>query len=166
MDTKQVRQERGKVVFQFAAIDCFTRKRVMALASRLTSAQGATFLRQVVEGFPFPIAAIQSDGGSEFRGAFEQAAKELQLTHYFNRPYYPQGNGMVERSLRTDEEEFYQVEDLPTDLDGLKAALLAWNQVYEQVRPHQSLGYKTPEKFYQEWLQAHSTRKEVLSDMP
>ena len=33
---------------------------------------------------------------------------------------YPQGNGRIERSFRTDEEEFYQVEDLPTGLGGLE----------------------------------------------
>ena len=32
---------------------------------------------------------------------------------------YPQGNGRIERSFRTDEEGFYQVEDLPTGLGGL-----------------------------------------------
>jgi len=42
------------------------------------------------------------------------------------------------------------VEALPDDLGGLEAALLRWNQVYETVRPHQALGYKTPEQFYQE----------------
>ena len=31
-----------------------------------------------------------------------------------------QGNGRIERSFRTDEEEFYQVEDLPTGLGGLE----------------------------------------------
>jgi len=43
------------------------------------------------------------------------------------------------------------VEALPADLGGLEAALLRWNQVYETVRPHQALGYKTPEQFYQGW---------------
>ena len=58
------------------------------------------------------------------------------------------------------------MEELPTDVSGLgEAALLAWNQVYEKVRPHQALGYKTPEQFYQDWLTTHSKREEVLSDM-
>ena len=86
---------------------------------------------------------------------------------------YPQGNGRVERSFRTDEEEFYQslplrsrrVEELPADLGGLEAVLLRWNHVYETVRSHQALGYKTPAQFYQHWLITHPTRKEVLSDM-
>lgn len=71
----------------------------------------------------------------------------------------------MERSFRTDEEEFYQVEELPADLGGLEPALQAWNQLYERVRPHQALGYKTPEQFYQDWLKAHPMTKEVLSDM-
>ena len=82
--------------------------------------------------------AIQSDGGNEFLKEFGAWVAELQLTHYFNRPNYPQslprtgyvGNGHIERSFRTDEEEFYQVEDLPTDLGSLEQALLAWNHTY------------------------------------
>lgn len=165
LDSKQVSLGRGKVIFHFGALDCFTRKRVVGLAPRLSSQQGAAFLHRVVKGFPFQVAAIQSDGGSEFLGAFGLVVEELKLPHYFNRPNYPQGNGRVERSFRTDEEEFYQVEELPADLGGLEAALVAWNQVYERVRPHQALGYKTPEQFYQDWLKNHSTREEVLSDI-
>ena len=70
------------------------------------------------------------------------------MTHYFNRPNYPRGNGRIERSFLTDEEEFCQVEDLPADLGGLEQALLDWNRTYETVRPHQVLGYKTPDQFY------------------
>ena len=165
LDTKQVSLPAGKVLFYFGAVDCFTRKRVVGLAPSLTSEQGAAFLHRVVKELPFPLAAIQSDGGSEFLGAFRLATEELKLPHYFNRPSYPQGNGQIERSFRTDEEEFYQVEDLPADLGGLEAALLAWNRVYEQVRPHQALGYKTPNQFYQDWLKNSYTRQEALSDM-
>lgn len=165
LDSKQVPVGKGKVLYQFGAVDCFTRKRVVALAPRLTSSQGAKFLKQMVAKFPFPVQAVQSDGGSEFLKEFGPTVEELQLAHYFNRPNYPQGNGRIERSFRTDEEEFYQVEELPADLGGLEAALLRWNHIYETVRPHQALGYKTPDQFYQDWLSTHSSRKEVLSDM-
>jgi len=164
VDTKQVAAYPRKVVYEFGAVDYFTRKRVVGLAPQLTSAQGAAFLRRVVAEFPFAVEAIQSDGGAEFLKDFGTKVEELKLTHYFNRPNYPQGNGCIERSFRTDEEEFYQVEELPADLGGLEAALLAWNRVYERVRPHQALGYKTPEEFYQEWLITHPRREEVLSD--
>lgn len=165
VDTKQVSLVEGKAVYQFGAVDYFTRKRVVALSPRLTSAQGEVFLQRLTACFPFPVEAIQSDGGSEFLGSFGPQVETLGITHYFNRPNYPQGNGMVERSFRTDEEEFYQVEELPADLGGLEEALLRWNQVYNTVRPHQALGYKTPQQFYQEWLTTHPTRKEALSDM-
>ena len=62
------------------------------------------------------------------------------------------GNGRIERSIRTDEEEFYLVEYLPADLGGLEQALLAWNHTHESVRPHQAMGYKTPDQFYSDLL--------------
>lgn len=163
-DSKQVTLGNGKVVYQFGAVDCFTRKRVVALAPRLTSHHGAEFLKRVVAQFPFKVQAIQSDGGSEFLKEFAATAAELKLPHYFNRPNYPQGNGRIERSFRTDEEEFYQVEELPDDLGGTEQALLAWNHTYETVRPHQALGYMTPDQFYHHWLNNNSG-KEVLSDI-
>ena len=83
MDSKHVALGNGKVVYQFGAVDYFTRKRVVALAPRLTSHHGAEFLRQVVTQFPFHVQAIQSDGGSEFMKEFGAAIAELQLTHYF-----------------------------------------------------------------------------------
>ena len=165
MDSKYVQLPNGKTVFQFGAIDCFTRKRVVGLAPSLTSEEGARFLRKVVSGFPFPVQAIQSDGGSEFLGDFTKTVAELQLTHYFNRPYYPQGNGRIERSFRTDDDEFYHVYDLPADFGGLKEALLAWNHRYESWRLHQALGYLTPDQFYQQWLSSQPHRKETVSDM-
>ena len=134
------------MVYQFGAVDYFTRKRVVAQ-------------------FPFQVQAIQSDGGSEFLKEFGAKAAELQLTHYFNRPNYPQRNGRIERSFRTDEEEFYQVEDLPADLGGLGQALLAWNLTCETARPHQALGYMTPDQFYHQSLHTNATGKEVLSDI-
>ena len=165
MDSKYVQLPSGKTVFQFGAIDCFTRKRVVALAPKLTSREGARFLHQVVGSFPFPVQAIQSDGGSEFLGEFTQAVAELRLPHYFNRPNYPQGNGRIERSFRTDDDEFYYVHDLPADFSGLHQALLAWNHRYESRRPHYALAYLTPNQFYSNWLSQHPLRKEAVSDM-
>jgi len=165
MDSKYVQLANGKTVFQFGAIDCFTRKRVVDLAPALTSEEGALFLNKVISGFPFPVQAIQSDGGPEFLGQFTKTVAELRLTHYFNRPYYPQGNGRIERSFRTDDDEFYHVYDLPADFGGLRAALLAWNHRYESWRLHQALGYLTPDQFYQQSLSTQPKRKEAVSDM-
>ena len=165
LDSKQVSLGKGRVLFYMGAIDCFTRKRVVSLVPRLTSQQGSAFLRRVVREFPFPISAIQSDGGSEFLGSFGPTVSELKLLHYFNRPNYPQGNGRIERSFRTDDDEFYHVQERPADFGGLETALLAWNRLYESRRPHQALGYLTPDQFYQQWTAANHQRKEAVSDM-
>jgi transposase InsO family protein len=146
-------------------VDYLTRKRVVARSPQLTSTAARRFLERAQRCFPFPVQAIQTDNGPEYLGDFAVGARRLGLTHYYNRPYYPQGNGRIERCFKTDEEEFYQVEDLPADLRGLDRKLQAWNHTYETVRPHQALGYLTPEAFYQQWQHLHPRGKEALSDM-
>lgn len=165
LDTKEVSTGNGGKRYEFAGVDYLTRKRVVGAAASLKSVEGAAFLHRMVAAFPFPVRAVQSDGGPEFMKDFVVAARALGLVHYLNWPYYPQGNGRVERAFRTDEEEFYQVEELPADLGGLEAALQRWNGVYETVRPHQALGYLTPDDFYKQWLRKQHQRKEAVSDM-
>jgi len=165
LDTKAMPLGRGRTVYEFSAVDGFTRKRVVALAVGLRSRLGAAFLRRLVAQFPFPVRAVQTDGGSDFRGEFRQAARALGLVHYVNHPYHPQGTGRVERAFRTDEEEFSQVVDLPDDLQAVAAALAAWNAIDETVRPHQALGYLTPDEFYARWLAAQHEGEEAVSDM-
>jgi transposase InsO family protein len=164
LDTMHVQRASACTLFQFRAVDCFTRKRVFALAPGLTSQQDAAFLKRLLVQFPFPVQALQSDGGSEFLDDFSRTAAELKLTHYFNSPNNPQGSGRIEGSFRTDEEESCQVEELPADIGGLEAALIAWNHLYETVRPHQALGDLTPEQFHQRWITNHQS-KEAVSDM-
>ncbi len=166
LDTKYVALGNGKTVYQFAGVDYFTRKRVVGLAPSLNSQKATAFLARLLAQLPFPIQAVQSDGGAEFMKDFAAAAAELRVIPYVNRPNYPQGNGRVERAFRTDEEEFYQVEEeWPADLGGLEARLQAWNHVYETVRPHQALGYLTPDEFYEQWVNGQHHRKEAVSDM-
>ena len=73
--------------------------------------------------------------------------------------------GAVERSFRADEEELYQVEDLPADLGGLEQALLARNRTYETAPSHQAQGYRTSDQFYHQWLDTNASGKEALSDI-
>ncbi len=165
LDTQEVRREPA-ALYTFAAVDHFTRKRVVGAAARLTSERGAAFLARVRQRFPFPVWAIQTDHGSEFLGAFIAAAAEAGITHYFNRPNYPKGQGRVERSFLTDDQEFHEVEELAATASGLERQLIAWNAVYEDIRPHQALGYLTPNEFYAQWLAEQASGKEELaSDM-
>jgi len=50
-----------------------------------------------------------------------------------------------ERAQRTHTEEFYEVTDASFELSQLNQALLKWERVYNTIRPHQALGYLTPQ---------------------
>jgi transposase InsO family protein len=65
-------------------------------------------------------------------------------------PHSPKLNGHVERAHRTHTEEFYEVADLCWTVVELNREALAWERVYNTVRPHQALGYKTPKQFLEE----------------
>ena len=149
IDTQELRKGGP---FTYAAIDHLTRKRVVMASKRNTAADGARFLARATQVFPFSVWAVQTDGGSEYMAEFAQSCAALGITQYVNRPNYPQGQGRVERSFLTDDLEFHQVEDLPTSLPELQLRLAAWNQVYEEIRPHAALGYLTPNAFLAKWL--------------
>jgi len=58
---------------------------------------------------PFPIRAIQVDGGSEFEAVFEEACQRRNIKLFILPPRSPELNGYVERAHRTHSEEFYEV---------------------------------------------------------
>jgi hypothetical protein len=58
---------------------------------------------------PFPIRALQVDGGSEFHAAFETECQRRSLRLFVLPPRSPKHNGAVERAQRTHTEEFYEI---------------------------------------------------------
>ena len=69
-------------------------------------------------------------------------------------------DGCVERAQRTHTEEFYEVNDFSLEMAPLNRELLAWERIYNTVRPHQALGYLTPHQFVTRWL-SHKKRGHV-----
>jgi len=63
------------------------------------------------------------------------------------RPRSPHLNGKVERSQRTDWDEFYSTVDL--DSPELESLLEEWQNYYNCERPHGSLNNHTP---WEVWL--------------
>jgi transposase InsO family protein len=90
------------------------------------------------------VRAIQVDGGSEFQAEFERECKKRGILLFVLPPRSPKLNGRVERAHRTHREEFYEVADLGWTVAEIRPHLLAWERIYNTVRPHQALGYKTP----------------------
>ena len=100
-------------LYQYTAIDDCTRIRVLALYKRRSAANSLLFLEKVIEEFPFPIQRIQTDRGREFFAyAFQEKLMEYGIKFRPLKPASPHLNGKVERSQRTDLEEFYPTVDL------------------------------------------------------
>ena len=58
----------------------------------------------------------------------------------------------VERSHRTDQEEFYPILDYADDVD-LNKKLAEWERFYNLTRPHGAFGGRTPYEALRERLQ-------------
>ena len=139
----------------FTARDVVSRWDVLGVYGRATAITARDFLDAVLERMPGPVKAIQVDGGSEFKGEFEEACREKGLLLFVLPPRSPKLNGCVERAQRTHKEEFYQMLDPPDSLAELRRVLLAQELCYNTVRPHQALGQQTP----QQWLLAFAERR-------
>jgi len=147
VDTLDVRPLPGVVFKHFTARDMVSRWDVLEVHTRATANTAVGFLDTLLARMPFPVRAIQVDGGSEFQSAFEEACHERGIQLFVLPPRSPKLNGCVERAQRTHTEEFYEVTDFPLQMPALNQQLLAWERVYNTVRPHQALGYLTPLQF-------------------
>ncbi len=151
LDTKELRPVRGVLRKHFCARDMVSRWDVLEVHERATSLAAAHFLDTLLERIPFPIAALQVDGGSEFAAELELACQQRGLPLFVLPPRSPKLNGHVERSHRTYQEEFYQVIPDNWNVAQLHPQLRRWEHIYKTVRPHQALGYLTPLEFLERW---------------
>jgi len=100
-------------------------------------------------------AEVMSDNGREFASKnharthpFERMLLELGIKHRYTRPYRPQTNGKVERFWRTLNEDLieYSVFD---SVAQFQTELEQYLLYYNEHRPHQALGAKTPKHMNQ-----------------
>lgn len=147
VDTLDVRPLPGTVLKHFTGRDVISRWDVLEVHERATAKTAASFLATLEARMPFPIRAIQIDGGSEFQADFEHACQQRGIRLFALPPRSPKLNGAVERAQRTHTEEFYEVFDLPWTATALNAHARLWEHTYNNVRPHQALGYLTPAEF-------------------
>jgi len=135
------------VLKHFTARDVVSRYDVLEVHTQARATTAAHFLDALESRMPFPIRAIQVDGGSEYQAEFETECQKRALLLYVLPPRSPKLNGAVERAQRTHTEEFYEVYDGDLEIKPLNSALQGWEYVYNHVRPHQSLAYLTPVEF-------------------
>lgn len=135
--------------YQWTACDGRTRLRFLAYSHRLNRTNGMAFLLLVLLWLRAhevdTAVTFQTDWGQEFGG--DNPRQIAQLEQRFLQPLqgtlrrYPKGrkgyNGRVERSPRTDDEEFYrpyllQLQDTPSFLSYAER----WVCFYNVYRPH------------------------------
>jgi transposase InsO family protein len=149
IDVLDIRPFPGWACKHFTARDVISRWDVVQTFQHASSLSTTQFLDRVIQRAPFPIQAIQVDGGSEFKALFEKACQEKGIKLFILPPRSPKLNGCVERAHRTHLEEFYQIYNYGLDLNSLNVTLSEWERIYNHVRPHQSLDNLTPAEYIQ-----------------
>lgn len=159
----------GQRYYQFTAIDDCTRWRYAAIFEDRSTYSTKLFLEGLLKAAPFKIRMIQSDNGSEFtywylsdpKCIHKEPAKHIlteiceanDIRHKLIPVATPEINGKVERSHRTDDEEFYRLGRHRNPAD-LKAYFTAWIKRYNNERPHSGMGMSTPAQKLKEKLAA------------
>ena len=99
--------------------------------------------------------------GSSAEVMFDRICAENGIRHLLTAPRSPTTTGKVERWHKTIRAEFLRVHDRRhATVEELQAALDAWVEEYNTVRPHQALGMRPPIERFQ--LAPHSSAGEVL----
>ena len=129
--------------YQYTAIDDATRVRALQIYRKNNQQCTIQFINYVIEKFPFRINTIRTDRGHEFQAKFHWHVEDQGMKHVYIKPRSPQLNGKVERSHRTDQQEFYQLLTYTDDVD-LNRKLEAWERFYNFDRPHGAFAGKTP----------------------
>ena len=146
-------------LFQYTAIDEFTRLRFLAAYPEQSSYSSTNFLKKLVSWYArrgIRVECVQTDNGFEFTNRFsnskrllptlfETAAAQLGIRHKLIRPYTPRHNGKVEPSHREDQKRFYSSHCF-FSLDDFSKQLAVHNRRSNNF-PMRPLNYRTPSQF-------------------
>lgn len=152
----------GKKRYAFVAVDCVGKGAVINIASTPSSLRNAAIIDAAQTAFPFPIKAWENDNGPENLKDFHAKLTKEAIPHYFAYPYCPDDKPYVERLIGTLEREFVQQGNLVSDIVEQQRRIDQWLDQYHNFRPHQSLGYRTPNEYYQKTIGKIIQPKQVL----
>ena len=94
-----------------------TRIRALKVYSKHNQQNAIDFVNYVIKKFPFRIKMIRTDNGHKFQARFHWRCIDVGIEHVYIKPGSPNLNGKVERSHRTDKQEFYQLLEYTGDVD-------------------------------------------------
>jgi len=168
----------GQRLYQYTCVDEATRKRHIRLYNGICVEDSIDFVKRCFKEFGYLPLTIQTDNGGEFTDCFDKERRskmrkalnsgdfsklhkftklllENKIMHELIRPATPRHNGKVERSHRTDNEEFYYNYFHDSGFDSLAHARELcdkWLYVYNNERTHSAIGDKTPQEKENELL--------------
>ena len=142
VDVKHLKLGSGRL-YQFTAIDEATRFRVLKIYDHNSIKSAITFIDEVRRRLPMAIQRIQTDHGSEFGTDFTWHLQDVGILHRRIPRGCPESNGKVERSHRTDADEFYRRAQFKST-EELAKQLARWEHEYNHRRLHLALGGRTP----------------------
>lgn len=148
IDTVHVWFGQGCKRYQFTACDYISKMTARCASTRITSRSAAKIIDILEERLPFKIKAVQIDGGSEFKAEFEAECQKRSIILFVLPPRSPKLNGMVERMQRTSREEIYDIKDWPETVELHNQLLEEQDDIYNTIRPHDSLELLTPYEYY------------------
>jgi len=163
----------GIKYYQFTAIDCYSRWRYLKVYDDISSYSAVEFVKELMKVAHFKIKAIKTDNGTCFTNRYVGYAKSKDpliprlhaldifcqrhnIIHYLIDPGKPAQNGKVERSHRTDQEHFYDVNRFKNASD-LEKKIKIWNDYYNNLE-HISLKGKTPNETVLESLNKYNSK--------
>lgn len=152
----------GQTFRSFNVIDDFNREVLtIAIDTSLTSKRVIRELDKLIEWRGTP-EYLRVDNGPEFIAqALADWAEHHRIKLKFIEKGKPHQNGYIERFNKTFREEVLD----SYAFDNLEQARLltqAWMWVYNNERPHSSLGYQTPTQFLLKYGKLHHPKREAV----
>lgn len=130
--------------FEYAIIDIYSRYKDAVILNHLDQDGAILALTEMVNRLPFQAVFVQTDNGLEFQKRFTVHATALGLEHHHIHKSTPNENAVIERSFRTDEEEFIYRKAPFSDYDDLRDKYTSWLHWYNEERPHLGIDLQTP----------------------
>jgi len=131
--------------FEYAVIDIFSRYKEAVILNQLDPSGSVHAILEILPRLPFKPHFIQTDNGQEFHGLFRNIIKAKGLKHHFVHKSTPNENAVIERSFRTDEEEFFFFRYKGArDYDDLRIQYAQYLLFYNNKRPHIGINLQTP----------------------
>ncbi len=134
-------------IYAFTAIDTFTKEADVVLQTHLDAQAGEEALVRQLAFFG-NIYGIQRDGGPEFKGEWQEKARQLIPRIRTSRPYRKNEQAFIERFNGILRKECLgHLKYKKKDLHAAQLKVREFLQYYHHVRPHLSLNMLTPHQF-------------------